>query len=306
MRIRLLGTAAGGGVPQWNCNCAVCREARAGSGRVEPRTQSCVAISADDRRWFLLNASPDLRGQIEAFPPLHPFSDRVRISPIEGVLVTNADLDHTLGLLLLREGEKLPVHATHQTRRSLTEGLLLGPVLESFCGLDWIEPPHELSPLQLRDGSPSGLRYQAIEVGGKPPRFAKDLPTSSGGIVIGFRILDERTGGRLVFLPDVAGLNDALLAQISDCDVLLFDGTFWSETEMSERGVGVATAASMGHVPISGASGSFALLAGVKAAKKIYIHINNTNPILLQDSTERQRVEAAGWTIGRDGMEFVV
>src|SRR4051794_838487 len=130
MRIRLLGTAAGGGVPQWNCNCPVCRAARAGSGRVRPRTQSGVAISADDRRWFLLNASPDLRAQIENFPPLHPVAGKIRASPIEAVLLTNADLDHTLGLLLLREGERLPVHAPAEVRRALTDGISLASTLD--------------------------------------------------------------------------------------------------------------------------------------------------------------------------------
>src|SRR6185369_11054584 len=147
MRIRLLGTAAGGGVPQWNCNCPVCREARAGHGRVQPRTQSGVAVSADGRRWFLLNASPDLRAQIETFPPLQPPAGKTRGSPIEAVLLTNADLDHSLGLLLLREGEKLFVHATKSVRRSLTDGISIAPTLNSFCSAEWIEPPATLSPL---------------------------------------------------------------------------------------------------------------------------------------------------------------
>src|SRR5436190_11964294 len=137
MRIRLLGTAAGGGVPQWNCNCSVCREARAGTGRVQSRTQSSVAITADDQHWFLLNASPDLRAQIEGFPPLQPPVDLTRGSPIQAVLLTNADLDHTLGLLLLREGEKLLVHATGPVRNSLTGGLSLASTLAAFCGIEW-------------------------------------------------------------------------------------------------------------------------------------------------------------------------
>src|SRR2546427_5852035 len=133
MRIRLLGTAAGGGVPQWNCNCRVCREARAGTGRVLPRTQCSVAVSADGQRWFLLNASPDIRSQIESFPPLQPGPGTMRGSPIQGVLLSNADLDHTLGLLLLREGERLVVHAPAKVRESLTEGMSLDSALEAFC-----------------------------------------------------------------------------------------------------------------------------------------------------------------------------
>jgi pyrroloquinoline quinone biosynthesis protein B len=222
------------------------------------------------------------------------------------VLLTNADLDHTLGLLLLREGEKLPVHATSQTQRTLTEGISLGPALQSFCGLEWFDPPRELSVLQLRDKSASGLLCEAIEVGGKVPRFAKAQAMPGPGVVVGFRIVDQQTGGRLVFLPDVSRLNEALLAQVCECDILLFDGTFWSETEMSERGVGAGTASSMGHLPISGPGGSLELLAAVNAAHKIFIHINNTNPILFRDSRERAQVEAAGWSVGSDGMELII
>ena len=146
MRILLLGTAAGGGVPQWNCNCSICREARAGKGRVRPRTQSSVAISADDETWFLLNASPDIRSQIETTPALRPHAKQLRGSPIEAVLLTNADLDHTLGLLLMREGKSLFVHATRAVQRSLTEGLSLAPVLASFCRTEWIEAPLQIAP----------------------------------------------------------------------------------------------------------------------------------------------------------------
>jgi len=306
MRIRLLGTAAGGGVPQWNCNCPVCREARAGTGRVHPRTQSSVAVSADGRRWFLLNASPDLRQQIESFPPLHPPAGKTRGSSIEAVLLTNADLDHTLGLFLLREGEKLPVHATACVRQSLTKGISLAPVLDLFCRIGWIEPPAKASPLACRDGSQSGLLYHAISLRGKPPRFWKSAAAPSTGHVIGYRLTDEKTGGRLLFLPDVAALDGALAPLLGQCEALLFDGTFWSETEMQERAAGELSASDMGHVPIAGAGGSLKILAGLAAKNKIYFHINNTNPILLGDSPERAAVVAAGCAVGWDGMEIEI
>jgi pyrroloquinoline quinone biosynthesis protein B len=306
MRIRLLGTAAGGGVPQWNCNCPVCREARAGNSRVQPRTQSSVAISADDEHWFLLNASPDLRVQIEGFAPLQPASTSPRGSPIEAILLTNADLDHTLGLFLLREGEKLLVHATPEVRKCLTDGIALGPVLASFCGVKWIRPTMGITPLLRRDGSESGLIYQAISLVGRPPRFMKGERTRSAGDAIGYRIQDQKTGGRLLFLPDVAHLNDELVRELSQCEVLLFDGTFWSENEMEERGAGRASASSMGHVPISGPSGSLRVLAELKGRTRVYIHLNNTNPVLLEDSPERAAVTATGCSIGWDGMELVI
>ena len=306
MRIRLLGTAAGGGVPQWNCNCPACREARAGTGRVTPRTQSAVAISADDKRWFLLNASPDIRSQIENFPPLHPPASETRGSPIEGVLLTNADLDHTLGLFILREGKKLKVHATDQVRRSLTEGVSIAPTMAFFCGIDWIEPPSRLAPLPCRDGSPSGLRYQALDLNGKPPRFMQGRAKAAPGEVVGYRIVDERTGGRLLFLPDVAQISETLQSEFSECDALLFDGTFWSENEMEQSGVGHALAGSMGHVPISGSRGSLEILARLKIQNKTYVHINNTNPILRRDSAEHTAVKAAGCGIGEDGLELSI
>lgn len=292
-------------MPQWNCNCVICREARAGTGRVRPRTQSSVAVSADGRHWFLLNASPDIRAQIESAPSLQPAAGKLRGSPIEAVLLTNADLDHTLGLLLLREGEKLRVHAPAKVQQSLTKGITLAPVLASFCGVKWIEPGAESLPLLHRDGSPSGLLYQAFPVQGHSPRFMKKSVFQTGN-VIGYRISDEKTGGRLLFLPDVAALDEGLISLLPECEVVLFDGTFWSEHEMRERGAGNLPALAMGHVPISGASGSLKVLADLKVENKIYVHINNTNPILLEDSPERAAVIAAGCAVGEDGMEFTI
>jgi pyrroloquinoline quinone biosynthesis protein B len=305
MQIHLLGTAAGGGVPQWNCNCAVCHEARAGSGRVRSRTQSSAAVSADGRSWFLLNASPDIRAQIENFAPLQPGAGKPRSSPIEGVLLTNADLDHTLGLMLLREGEQLCIHATANVRRALTEGISFQPALESFCGTRWIEPATKPAALLRRDGSESGLLYEAIPLPGKAPRFMKNNIGMTGNVV-GYRLTDVKTGGRLLFLPDVAELDETVLHWLPECDVLLFDGTFWSENEMPERGLGKLSAADMGHAPISGARGSLKVLAELKAPNKIYTHINNTNPILFEDSVESDAVKAAGCVVGRDGMEFKI
>ncbi len=304
MQIHLLGTAAGGGVPQWNCNCAVCREARAGTGRVQSRTQSSVAISADGKSWFLLNASPDIRAQIESFAPLQPSPGKSRNSPIEGVLLTNADLDHTLGLMLLREGERLRVHATANVRRALTEGISFQPTLESFCGTEWMEPSSQPAPLLHRDGSPSGLTCQAIALPGKPPRFMKSK--TMDGNVVGYHIVDAKTGGRLLFLPDVAELNDTVLRWLPQCDALLFDGTFWSETEMRDQGLGDLTAADMGHAPVSGATGSLKVLAELPVRHKIYTHINNTNPMLIEDSPEAAAVRDARCAVGCDGMEFKI
>jgi pyrroloquinoline quinone biosynthesis protein B len=306
MRIVLLGTAAGGGFPQWNCACALCAEARAGSNRLLPRTQSCVAISADDERWFLLNASPDLRLQIGSVPALRPPSGQSRGTPIEAVLLTNADLDHTLGLMLLREGNRLAIHSSPPVRAALTTGFAIAPALEKFCGITWMDLPEKPAPLLCKDGLRSGLLYHAFAVPGKPPRFMPVDTAPSPGDSVGYHFVDEKSGGRLVFVPDIARIDQSLLMTLSDCDVLLFDGTFWSENEMRDRGVGDTPAAQMGHVPISGEQGSLKVLAPLPVKTKVYFHINNTNPILLEDSAERAAVVAAGMHLAADGIEYVI
>lgn len=297
MHVRLLGTAAGGASPQWNCNCRICLAVRAGA--VRPRTQSCAAVSADGTHWFLLNASPDLRIQIESFPPLLPPLGVTRGTPIQGVLLTNADLDHVLGLLLLREGGRVAIHAAAPVRQTLVEAFTLLPTLESYTTLSWLEPPAELSPLHCADGTDSGLRYAAWPLPGKPPRYAKSGPIP--GDCVAYQIMDARTGGRLLYMPEVGVLTPALIARMGACDLLLFDGTFWSEDEMERQGVGHATAARMGHLPVSGSEGSLTVLATLDVRQRVYVHINNTNPILLDDSPERTAVERAGVKVGMDG-----
>jgi pyrroloquinoline quinone biosynthesis protein B len=304
MRVRLLGTAAGGGFPQWNCHCAHCRGVRTGRVPARARSQSGAAISAEGRRWFLLNASPDLRQQIEGFAPLRPADGRTRSTPIEGVLLTNADLDHTVGLFSLREGGRLPVHATPSVRGALTQGVTIGPVLESYGGLEWREPPAELAPLFGADGTPSGLRYAAFSVPGKPPRYREGRVAPAADDGVGYCFVDERTGGQMLFIPDAAALDSDVLRQLPTCDVLLLDGTFWSNNEMERMGTGTASAAEMGHLPVGGVSGSLACIASLPISRRIYIHINNTNPMLIEDSPERAAVEAAGVEVGWDGLEF--
>jgi pyrroloquinoline quinone biosynthesis protein B len=302
MRIRLLGTAAGGGVPQWNCNCKICREARAGGGRVQNRTQSSVAISADGQRWFLLNASPDLRSQIEAFPELNPPQGGIRGSPIEGTLLTNADLDHVLGLLLMREGAKLVVHAPPAICASTR---LCTAILDHFCGIRWVNPPPVLAPLLCRDSSESGLLYRMIPLGGKAPRF-EVRNCEHDDHVVGYHFIDQKTRGRLLCLPNVPRLDDSIKTLLSDCDVLLFDGTFWNEDELIQLRIGSEGASEMGHVPIGGPSGTLAVLKMIDVKHKIYIHLNNTNPVLLEGSEEEKAVLAAGCVPGTDGLELVI
>lgn len=315
IKIKLLGTAAGGGLPQWNCNCRVCRAARESPALARPRTQSGVALSADGRDWYLLNASPDLLLQIQNFPALQPRPDAIRNSPIQGVLLTNADLDHTLGLALLREGAPLPVYSTPRARAALADGLRLFPMLENYCGLQWRESPFEIEELCDRDGRPAGISVQAFDIPGSAPRYVRSGTRTGHGDSVGYVLTDLRTGGCLVFAPDVSRLDAGQLAFIARADVLLIDGTFWEETEMQRAGTGTATAADMGHLPINGgvgdsdkggAAGSLALLRNLAVKTKVYVHINNTNPILLEASPEREIVRASGVLVGEDGMEFEV
>ncbi len=304
MFVRLLGTAAGGGFPQWNCNCALCREVRSGRSGTSPRSQSSATVSADGKSWFLLNASPDIRHQIEAFPKLLSPRDHVRGTSIEAVLLTNADLDHVLGIFILREGGVLPLHAPPGVRKALDEGLRISEVLKAYGGVSWTEPPSTLKALLKSNGSESGLLYEAFEVPGKLPRYAGSK--FEKGSAVGYRLVDPRTKGRLVFLPDTAGLIGPVSEKLKDCDALLLDGTFWDEDEMKKTGTGTLTASQMAHMPLGGPQGSLEILRNLPIKRKIYLHINNTNPILNESSPQHRQVKEAGVEVGTDGMEFEI
>jgi len=286
-------------LPQWNCACRNCEAARA--GRIRPRTQSCIAISDGSGRWFLVNASPDLRAQLETYPDLRPAPSSLRNSPISGVLLTNADLDHVLGLFLLREGGPVEIHATAAVRSILENSLGLSNILDAMCGTVWHEPPaRQFRPLGS-GVSGKNLSYRAIELPGRPPRFA-GKGSSTGVHAVAYEFRNEQTGGRMVIAPDVPAVNDALRKALVEADAVLFDGTFWSSNELSTVKRDAPEAKEMGHLTIK--DSSLALLAELKARQKIYVHINNTNPILALGSPERGKVEAAGVVVAYDGLEF--
>jgi pyrroloquinoline quinone biosynthesis protein B len=297
MWLRVLGSAAGGGFPQWNCGCPVCRAAREGTHPCRPRTQSSVAVSADRRRWYLLNASPDVHSQLAAFPALHPATERA--TPLEAVLLTDAELDHTLGLLLLREAPTLLLHATETVRRTLCEGNGLLRTLERYCPVQW----HPVVPgrdIVLGDG----LSYRAFDVPStKRARFGtEDAP----GRVVGYRLTDTSTGRSAVYLPGVQELSEGPMAELAGCDCLLVDGTCWDDEELVRLGLAEKTSRAMGHLPIDGPGGSLERLAPLPAERKIYLHMNNTNPVLLEDSPQRRAVERAGMEVAVDGLEVEV
>jgi len=297
MWLRVLGSAAGGGFPQWNCVCPPCRAVRDGSRPARPRTQSSVAVSADRRRWTLLNASPDVRAQLGSCPDLHP--DGTGEVPLQAVLLTDAELDHTLGLLLLREGGGLVVHATEATRDTLYDGTALLRTLEAYCPVQW-RPVVPGADVPLGDG----LSYRAFDVPTtKRPRFGSG---PREGRVVGYRLTDERSGRALVHLPVLQELTPAVCAQLEDCACLLVDGTCWSDDELVRLGRGSRTAREMGHLPISGPGGSLEQLAALPIERRVYVHVNNTNPILLEDSPERRAVEERGLEVAVDGLELEV
>jgi pyrroloquinoline quinone biosynthesis protein B len=302
VHVILLGTAAGGGFPQWNCWCPTCRIAREEPTRARPRTQSSIAFSADGVRWFLGNASPDVREQLSQLPRANVTG--VRHVPVEGIVLTDAELDHTLGITLLREGRQLQVIATPAVIRTIAEDSRVLPVTQAFAIVQTVEIAlGEVTPLDYRDGTSSGLTIEMKAVRGDPPRFARKEEV--GHTVAAF-ITDTATGKTCAFVPGCGGLGPRLLARLNEAELLLFDGTFWTDDELTRLGISDRPASAMGHVAISGPEGSLAVVSELDCRQKVYTHINNTNPMLIEQSPERAEVEAAGVLVGMDGMRFEI
>jgi len=279
---------------------------RRGSIRALARTQESVAVSADGDSWFLLNASPEIRQQIESFSKLHPRAQRD--TPIQGIVLTNGDLDHTLGLLSLRESQPLAVYSTKRVHSGFSHGNVLYRTLERFDGqvtLRELDPGAAEQPLLLLDGKPSGLRVQAFAAPGKPALHL-DQSESSLADNIGLSIRDERSGKTLAYIPAVGASSPQVAAAAAAADAVFFDGTFWSSDELIALGASTRRAEDMAHWPIGGPEGSLKFLGGLSAARRVLIHINNTNPMLRDDSAERALVNAAGVEVAFDGMELTL
>lgn len=274
IQIRILGSAAGGGLPQWNCACPNCRDAR--TGKIPARTQSSVAISGDGEEWLLVNASPDLLAQIECFPPLQPRSLPLRNSPIAAICLSNADIDHTLGLALLRQRESLVVYATPAIRDELR---WIDNLLARFCRIDWREPSPEFARII-------------------PDIDFRSVADAAGAAYV---VRDATTQKQALIAPAVRDFTDELREAMQHAEAILFDGTFWSDDELKPFRANARTAREMGHIPVQE---SLPLLEGAPAAHKMYVHINNTNPILQSSSRERKTVERAGIAVATDGLEL--
>ena len=296
MRVRVLGSAAGGGFPQWNCHCGVCDAARAGV-RAQPRTQSSLAIRGGEGPWFLVNASPDARQQLETLTPRDV--DGVRAPPIAGVLLTDAEIDHTAGLLLLRESATpVRVFGDEGVERALRHAYPVLSILQRYCGAEW----RTLQSGIARPLEGSSLEVEPFHVGGDAPRYlgGSDAQLEATGFV--FR--DHASRGVVTYVPGLARLDDRVLTRFAASDLVLVDGTFWCDDELARLGISARSARQMGHVPLSGPGGTLEVLARLERPRKALVHINNTNPILLEDSPERNAVLRAGVEVACDGLEI--
>lgn len=306
-RILFLGAAAGGGFPQWNCNCPACARARAGDRAARPALQASLAVSADGESWFLINASPDLRQQINDNTQLHP-NGGLRSSPIAGVVLTNGDVDAVAGLLNLREGTPFTIYAHPRVLRILAGNPIfnvLDPALVKRRELTLGRTEALVRP----DGTPSGLEVEPFAVPGKVALYLEDESKGPGfgtepGDTIGLRVSNAQDGRHFYVLANCAHLTPELAARIEGAPAVFFDGTLWADDEMVAAGMGAKTGQRMGHISMSGPDGSIAAFAHLGVGRKLFMHINNSNPALLGDSPERAALEEAGWEIAMDGTEI--
>lgn len=305
MYIHVLGSAAGGGFPQWNCNCFNCYGLRQGEIKASARTQSSIAISADGASWVLMNASPDIRTQLEAFPAMQP-ARAIRDTGITGIVLMDSQIDHTTGLLILREGQPLEIYCTDMVYQDLTTGNPLFSILGHYCGVNW----HEI-PLAAGTADPDftvqgaeSLRFVAIPLDSKAPPYSPHRHDPHLGDNIGIWVEDRRTQKRLFYAPGLGHVDDRLQRYLAEADCLLVDGTFWRDDELIEAGIATKRAQDMGHLAQSGPNGMIRVLSALERPRKVLIHINNTNPILNEESPERTTLADAGIEVAYDGMEI--
>jgi len=302
LRIIVLGSGAGGGFPQWNCNCPNCRGVRDGTGRALPRTQSSLAVNDGGEGWLLVNASPDLRAQIASCPPLQP-ARAVRDTAIAAVLLVDAQIDHATGLMTLREHRaRLQVHCTPSVHSDLTTGYPLLKVLESYCGVDWHPIDAVAERLFVVPGIP-GVELLPLPIPGEAPPYSPRRHKPAPDDTIGLTFVDRASGRRCFYAPGLASFTDRIREEARRADCVLLDGTLWNDDELRARGASQKTGREMGHLAQSGSGGMVEELAAMPG-RKILIHINNTNPILDPDSPERKRLDALGIEVAHDGMEL--
>ena len=302
MIVHVLGSAAGGGFPQWNCNCRNCDGVRHGRINARARTQSSLALSADGDNWVLFNASPDILVQLRSFPRLQP-GRALRDTAIVGVVLVDSQIDHTTGLFMLREGQPLRVYATDCVREDLTTGNPVFTILDHYCGVDWQRMHTDRDAYFAIEGIP-GLQFRAVALVSKAPPYSPHRQQPREGDNVGIVVRDEATGRTLFYAPGLGRIETQVDEIFSQADCLLVDGTFWSDDEMLRLKISAKRAQDMGHLALSGAGGMIDALSAYSRPRKVLIHINNTNPILDEDSQERAALAAAGIEVAHDGMEI--
>lgn len=302
MRIHILGSGAGGGFPQWNCNCDNCRGVRAGNIKASARTQSSITISANGEDWVLFNASPDIRAQLESFPALQP-GRSIRDTAIRAVVLVDAQIDHTTGLLLLREHTApWDIYCTRAVHEDMTSGYPIFNILGHFRGVNWHEVKTDQSSFSIPGAE--GLVFTAVPLKSEAPPYSPHRHNTVPGDNIGVRVENTATGKNLFYAPGLGALESHIVPYMENADCLLVDGTLWTDNEMIQAGISDKHGSEMGHLDQSGKGGIVEILSGLSKPRKILIHINNTNPILVDDSPERMALSEAGIEVSYDGMEI--
>ncbi len=304
MRVHVLGAAAGGGFPQWNCNCPNCDGLRKGTLRATARTQSSIAVSGEGTDWVLFNASPDILAQIRAFPALQP-ARALRDTGIKSVVLMDGQIDHTTGLLMLREGKPLELYCTDMVREDMTTGNPLFNILGHYCGVNWHRLPIEAgNRFDVVGGQ--HLEFTSVALKSKAPPYSPHRDNPHEGDNVGMRIRDTRTGRSVFYAPGLGEIEPHLKPYLEQADCVMVDGTFWTDDEMVQLGISKKRARDIGHLPQSGPGGMIEVLRALPAKRKILIHINNTNPILDEDSPQRAELARAGIEVAFDGMDIEI
>ena len=301
MKIRVLGSGAGGGFPQWNCNCHNCHRIRRGEMKGAPRTQSSIAVSTDNKNWLLFNTSPDIRAQLEAFPAMQP-QNGIRDTGIKAIILMDSQIDHTTGLLMLREGKPLDIYCSEMVKQDLTSGFPLFTMLKDYCTVNHHAIPVDGSSFEIP--AIADLRFYTQALKSKAPPYSPHRHDPHEGDNIGVIIEQISTGKKVFYSPGLGEIEPHVMDALQNVDCLLVDGTFWTDDEMVSQNISHKRAREIGHLPQSGAGGMIEVLNNVSKARKILIHINNTNPILDNDSPERKILDDAGIEVAYDGLEI--
>ncbi|ESS71541.1 coenzyme PQQ synthesis protein B [Methyloglobulus morosus KoM1] len=301
MKIRILGSGAGGGFPQWNCNCHNCKRIRSGEMNGKTRTQSSIAVSSDNQNWLLINASPDIRAQLEAFPSIQP-KHGLRDTGIKAVLLIDSQIDHTTGLLMLREGKPLDIYCTEMVKQDLTSGFPIFNMLSHYCTVNHHPVPIDGGSFTIP--AIADLRFYTQALKSKAPPYSPHRYDPHDGDNIGLIIEQISTGKKAFYSPGLGEIEPHVLSAMQIADCILVDGTFWTNDEMVTMGISQKRAREIGHLAQSGEGGMIEVLNGVSKTRKILIHINNTNPILDEDSEPRKILDAVGIEVAYDGMEI--